>query len=369
MPVKQRKSVCATRLKSALLQDIEAGKYERGGFLPAETCLAERYNVSRRTVRKVLDVLFQDRQLEKIPYRGAKLPHISGGAVNEAGQDDAIGQIAFITAAQSSEADEYIRGISGVLDHDRFALAAYPTFANLGRYRQIVQNVMRTRPAGVILSVVSPSVLPLDGAELARWGIPIVTIGRLTVPGLVCDRVEESGGVVALACRRILKKGYRDIAYLAPDLGGEHLSMVEAIRNRLAETGLTIPEEKVLTYPAPHGYGEAADPYVDAKNFLIERFRKGFRCELLIANHDYPAVAAIQACAEVGIRVPEQMKIISLMHCNVRNVCSVPLTSIDAMRGEQARTAMQLLVGRIDGYKGPIEVCRTPVELIEGETA
>lgn len=369
MKVDGRSDGRAARLCEALLRDISSGRYPQGGFLPAENCLAESYSVSRTTVRRVVDILVQEKRLEKLPYRGIRVSVVDDESCRPGASSSAMRQLAFITPSHSGETDLYIRGMNRAIDRERFSVATYATHADLDQYRRIIESIMCTRPAGVILHTVSSAVFPLDAERLAQWDIPIVTVGSDAVSGLNCDRVEEFYGTsIAIASKWILRKGYRDIVYFASEPRSDSMESIEMLRERLGEAGISLPDDRLEFYPAPHGYAADADPYIDARNYMLRRLDEGFRCELLVAGHDFPAVAALQAFMRKGIAVPDQIKVMSTMRCSVQGVSPMTLTTLDYDREEQGRVAMQLLMRRIDGYAGPIEVIRMAGQLVEGET-
>ena len=55
----------AVRLADVIVQDIWSGNYDRGKYLPGEDALAENYQVSRTTIRRVLDILNKEGVLIK----------------------------------------------------------------------------------------------------------------------------------------------------------------------------------------------------------------------------------------------------------------------------------------------------------------
>ncbi|MDH6569440.1 DNA-binding transcriptional regulator YhcF (GntR family) [Streptomyces sp. SAI-117] len=58
-------------LKSALLADITEGEYDEGRLLPSQRKLAEKYQVSRDTVQRVLGVLAREGWIESRQGRGS----------------------------------------------------------------------------------------------------------------------------------------------------------------------------------------------------------------------------------------------------------------------------------------------------------
>lgn len=62
-------------LRERILKDIASGKYPVGSLLPAETQLAQRYAVSRHTVREATRQLADSGQISRQPGRGTVVCH------------------------------------------------------------------------------------------------------------------------------------------------------------------------------------------------------------------------------------------------------------------------------------------------------
>jgi DNA-binding LacI/PurR family transcriptional regulator len=354
----------AIRISDRILADIREGDYKPGVSMPAEDRLAAKYMVSRPTVRRAIEILVRGQQLVKLPQRGVMV------APGERAAKKQIAQIAFISAALDAEAATYAKGMNDQVDHERFTLAIYSTHANLAKYRQVLENVVEMHPAGIVLTTMPEELVSIEAEALRHSRIPVVTIGHAEIPGLSCDRIDESGTENALkVARSIIRHGYRDIAYLGASPRRANEETIHALRTELGPAGIALPEDKIFIVDSPHGYASPPDPYADARAFMAELLKKGFRCNVLIAGHDYPAVGALQSILKAGIQVPREMKIISAMRCGVEAVTPMKLTTVDFNEEQEGRVAIKQLVRRIDGYTGPIEVHHVPVELIEGETA
>jgi DNA-binding LacI/PurR family transcriptional regulator len=350
-------------LSRKLMEDIQGGNFQAGSLLPAELDLAERYKVSRPTVRRAVAVLTEKRQLVKLPNRGVLI-------VDENRPTTSTRQIAFITPALTTESSLYNKGISDALDPERYTLATYCSHGNLKKYELLIEQIAGMKPAGVILQTLSEELGRVNGKVFAQAGIPVVATGQNPVPNLECDRVVISGKENSKKMvQYIQRKGYRDLAYASYFPRRDCYEFIEPFRVELARIGLSLPEERVFLTEAPHGYMEPPDPYIDAYLLAKRLLQKGFRCELLICGHDYVAVGVLRALQEAGIRVPEDMKVLSGMRNPVAGITPLHLTGFDFGQVNQGRLAAELLTRRIEGYTGAIEVHYSSVELIQGETA
>lgn len=353
----------AGRIAETIAKDISQGRYAPGMLLPTERELARSYDVSPATMRKSLRLLSEIGQVVKHPQRGVVVP---GSSI----QARKVEQIAFITPCPNDGTNEWARGISSCLDPEHFTLAVYSAYHEMKKMGQVVENVLATRPAGIIISPMPDEQCHIDGDILTKSGIPVVTIGHATIPGLSCDRIDESGLYSGrMLAKFVLKYRFRNIAYFT--CGPRYTSddTINSLRQELTSSGFELPEEKIYIYDAPHGVMSPPDPYIDARRQMAKMLGEGFKCELLIAGHDYPAVGALQALTAAGVKVPQQMKIISAMRCPVEGITPMKLTTIDFNRISEGKIATELLMRRINGYGGPIEVHHVSLDLIEGETA
>ena len=305
----------AVRLVQRVLADLRRGRFSPGERLPAERELAPLYGVSRSTIRHTLELLVADWHLVREPRRGVKVPKRPAGAPAD------NTQVAWITLSLSEDANEVTRGLHAALDPD-YTLATYCAHADIARYGQLVARVAATRPAGMILQCdISPGRDAFHAAPLMAAGIPVVVIGDMIPAGLVCDQVRNApfNGARVIA-QYLTKKNYRDLACVTM-LGQERRAAVlRDLRNALRPAGISLPDERVFYVEARRGWAQPPDPYVDAQEFMARRLADGFRCGTLLVDHDYPAVGVLRALLAAGIRVPEEMQVVSMIRCHVENV-------------------------------------------------
>ncbi len=352
----------AIRLSEQLLKDIHRNEYVSGTRLPAEQDLARKYQVSRPTIRRALDILAGKQVVVKIPQKGVVVG-------NGFSRKPTIGQIAFVPHSLNGDTNRYVKGMMEAMDSKRFTLAIYSSHADIEKYRQNMENILKTRPAGIITTTMPEELCQINAEVFTRAGIPVVTIGHAEIPGFSCDRIDEPGTENARKIAQfILKKGYRDIAYVGTSPRAASEQTIETLRAELLPAGLWLPEENVFIVDAPSGYVTPPQPYADTLRFMTRIFKEGFRCELLVAGYDYAGVGVILAAMSMGIKIPQDLKIVSAMRCAAEEFLPMRLTTVDFNPAEEGRIAMKLLTRRIDGYKGPIEVHHTAVELIEGDT-
>ncbi|MFA5206789.1 MAG: GntR family transcriptional regulator [Lentisphaeria bacterium] len=359
----------AVRLGRQLQADLRRGRFKAGERLPTEQELAATYQVSRSTLRRTITRLVTAGGLIKTPWHGVRVP---GEAASSNGA--ASRQIAWVTAAMSGEAEEYARGLQNVLAPTGFTLGLYCSQANPARFHQLLEHLIAMHPAGIVLQQgdqwhdeVSAE---KQGKRLSQAGIPMVCMDSEDNLNLACDRVWGAPYHVGrVAARYLVEKNYRDLTFLSECPEHDHVEVMAGLRDILTPAGITLPDERVLRFQAPRGYSTSPDPFIDAETKMKELLAAGFRRGTLISGHDYPATGMLRAVLAAGLRVPEEVQIISLLRCHVNGAAPMRLTTIENHREEKGYMAGRLLLRRIAGYTGPVEVLRLATdELIPGET-
>ncbi len=217
------------RLRRALLEGIEAGRWAVGGLLPTESELTDAFAVSRITVRRALQELRsagvvetargrRTRVIRSVPQRAASL--------------DGVGDIRVVTLSVPWLASENIlammRGAEEILRPAGWTAVVTCTDNDPEREERQARQARRIGVAGLI-------VYPAQGwanrevfRELSGPGLPLVYLGRYH-PEVEADRVVvDNAGGAAAAVQHLLARGHRRIAFV----NGEERE-VSAVADRL----------------------------------------------------------------------------------------------------------------------------------------
>ncbi len=207
------------------------------------------------------------------------------------------------------------------------------------REMEVLQSLDEKRVDGVVLCssrLGDDELCPLLGRHPA-----VVLVNRLLDGGdvgmVMID--DECGG--RLATQHLLQTGHRAVGLLAgPETSYSGRQRGMGYRAALAEGGVSYSPGWVRhCAPRVDGGQRAARHLLSARPDLTA----------LVCYNDLVAVGALQACAELGRRVPADVALVGYDDIPLAELVVPPLTTCRVPGDELGRRAVQLLLGQIDG--------------------
>ena len=189
--------------------------------------------------------------------------------------------------------------------------------------------------------------------------VPTVVLGQ-QIPDIDCLFIQrESGRGVSFAIDYLAALGHKHIAFV----GGEN--GVDITESRLsaywdALDALRLPKDRNLV--------AISDYYTkDGYNAMRELLSRGCEFTAALTVNDSVAFGAYRALADVGLRVPEDISIISCDQFFSADYYVPRLTSINQHNEHFGRFVINALLGIINGIKENVRVVMTP-ELVLRES-
>ncbi|OME90744.1 MULTISPECIES: LacI family DNA-binding transcriptional regulator [Paenibacillus] len=187
--------------------------------------------------------------------------------------------------------------------------------------------------------------------------IPIVSIDRHFNKKITCVTSDNyEGGRLAL--RELVKAGSRKPAFL-----GSITSVFSETMNR--KEGFI---QEARTMGVDYVVYEKTDPVVDDDAYYGEFLNEYRDVDGIFAITDMFAAKYIERAGRLGIRVPEDVKVIGYDGIQDHPYFHPILSTIRQPVEEMARTTIRLLYKKIDGETLDREVYRLPVIFRQGET-
>jgi len=207
----------------------------------------------------------------------------------------------------------------------------------------ILRALEEQRVAGVILCASRLS--EAQQAELSRRAYPLVFLNRAGGPASACLMVDDLGGARA-AMRHLLSVGHRRIGLLrGPERSFSAQRRLQAYRAALDAAGL----------PAEEGLISAGFPNVEGgRQATLRLLQAAPDVSAIFAYNDLMAVGAMQACGELGRRVPADCAVVGFDDIPLASLVAPALTTVQVDKLAAGRRAMTLLLRAISGDAGAL---------------
>ncbi|PTL74572.1 LacI family transcriptional regulator [Rathayibacter caricis DSM 15933] len=201
--------------------------------------------------------------------------------------------------------------------------------------------------------VLAPQERALEAIESLSIGVPFVTLGaagRGADPRLLVD--QAAGG--RLATEHLLALGHRRIAHVAgPQHWVEAHARLEGFTTRLAEDALEPARVIEGDWSAESGY-RAGLRLVDEVADL----------DAVFAGNDQMALGLLHACADRGVRVPDDLSVVGFDDVPEAAHYLPPLTTIRQDFAEVGRRTIGVVLAELRGETAAVDLPVAP-QLVE----
>ncbi len=340
------------RIYRELLREIENGTYQPGDRLPSEAVLGERFQASRITVAKAIQQLQNERMVSRISGSGTyveKPAHTEafqfGLLIPELGTTEIFEPICQgMMNSPLAKSHSLIWGHSSLNGADRSKAAM-----------QLCQQYITQQVAGVFFAPIeyAPESDHTNNdivAAFARANIPIVLLDRCFMPypdrapyDLIAIDNHRAGYIVT---RHLLQSGASRIVFVArPNSASTVDARLAGYHDALRARGQQPPNGK-------GGYfGECSDPSF-VRHMLDQASPDGIVC----AN-DVTAAIVMRTLLELGIQIPQQVKIVGIDDVSYAKFLPIPLTTLHQNCAGMGAVALSTMLDRLQSpFTPPREI-------------
>lgn len=356
------------RLRNAIHVQIMDGTLQPGEALPSERTLQKQLNVSRATIRQAIQSLIQLGLLQSVPGTGTFVLERRTNATTQ-------GMVTLLTGAPTFHF--FYPQLANAL---HMTLRAGGYALTLDFYRDEVQNLsdhvyhlLEQEVSG--LAIVPPrygDVRPLITFLRSRH-LPFVFLGRRpTLP----DEMEPIGDCVATdnvqvgyeATQHLLKLGHRRIVHLGFLDYSTGRDRAAGYAQAMQEAGLmpwVVELSPYSTEGQPSGGEFLAEPAYQATQDLWNQSDSDDRPTAVFCFNDNVAMGVYKALRDMGLRIPQDVSLVSVDNLPTIQHFEVPLTTF-ALPGEAiGRQAGELLLRRLRGEEFPAQTVLFPARFIK----
>lgn len=263
------------------------------------------------------------------------------------------------------------------LDQPYFAEIARHISTESGRrgYRIMVEQtlndveaeraVIRDREKGLVDGVIFQPV-HINTLEIARMRpeTPLVLLGEaarpLTFDHVMIDNVAAAEEAVMMLTRQ----GRQRIAFFGT-VEGDHTEATQlrllGYQQAMVATGGSMDPNLIV-----HSGGFDMDSAVGALTAAIER---GLHLDALLCRDDLFALAALRTLRNSGLKVPDDVAVMGWDDTAIARNATPAVSSVAPDKAAIARTALDLLIDRMEGHAGPGRHILEGYQIRERETS
>lgn len=328
----------ADTLKTRIL----SGEFHDTKVLPTEQALSTLFHASRQTVRQALSLLVKDGLI--IRRQG------SGSRVVERRQPPSNSQR--FVAVIASYISHYIfpsmlREVENVLSNNNCSPLLFATQNQVLTERKILQSLLHQSVDGILVEGTKTALFNpnLDlYQQLMDRGIPLVFIhgnyAELKGPPAVLD--DNAGGGRQLV-EHLVRSGHTNIAgiFKSDDIQGH--GRYAGFATALRDAGLPVDDSHIFWY-----HTELKELLM-SENCPFDLVNTISGCSAVVCYNDEIANYLVSLLLRKGVRVPENVAVVSFDNSQYSELCPVPLTSLSHGDRNVGGAAAEKLVKLMNG--------------------
>jgi GntR family transcriptional regulator, arabinose operon transcriptional repressor len=284
---------------------IDKGELVAGDGLPSETELASQWHVSRMTAHRALHEL----QRQGMVVRRPRI-----GTVVAAPQKRITGHVAVFLNTHDYLEQEFLAGIRAGLP-ETYDLIFCDIRADAAREAEYLRRMERKTDGILCLPTCDPANTPLF-QRLLEKDMPIVCLDCVPEEISMGAVLSDNYGATLQALRFLTARGHRRIAHFTAN----RMSL-SSLRERyaayeqvMAEVGVETYQQWVRELPFELTRDPALVVQTVQDALLSMRHRPDPPTALFCAN-DYILAAVLRSCQELGLRIPQDLEIVSFNDC------------------------------------------------------
>ncbi|GBF72505.1 GntR family transcriptional regulator [Paenibacillus sp. 598K] len=351
-----------SQIRDYILANIQQLHWQADDQLPTEQELAEKFNVSRFTVKKAMAELVKEGLVYRIQGKGSFISQVVGEEhrsspvqATEAGVSTMKLIVLLTPHIQSSLSASILTGAEYYLAEQGYQLIVRSTRNEQELERRLLVDSVRMGVRGVMIFPVDGETYNEEILRLTLNKFPVVVIDRYlrgVETNCVCS--DNIGGAYE-AVSHLIELGHRNIAFVVV-----HDRNTTSLEERIAGYERALSAKQYPFGPRLTCF-ESEDPELTPEHRAqqgdqLERMTLRIQAFLeqnptvtaVFAATTYSGLATLQAAANLGLRVPEQLSVVLCDDFEHSGLSRIPPTCVVQQESELGIEAARLLLSIID---------------------
>ena len=228
-----------------------------------------------------------------------------------------------------------INGIESVAQALGYHVLIYLTHESFTKEQAILNEFQNGRVDGVLLSVTAETTQSQHLQELQNKGVPVVLFDRvfdeISTAKITTNDFESSYN----ATRHLIQNNCKRIAILSISTSlGISKKRLEGYKQALTDHGIWVQEEDIVF---------CADEEEQTYQQIREMLARADRPDGVISTVEKLASCIYQACRELSLRIPDDIKVLSFSNLQTASYLNPPLTTVTQPAYDMGKVAATCL--------------------------
>jgi LacI family transcriptional regulator len=217
-------------------------------------------------------------------------------------------------------------------------------YENSDEFRRFLPLIHQNSADGLIVAGIPHREVVSDLHEMHSRGLPIITVHDVDLDPAFCNVGLSQTEVTRLSTLHLADQGCKRIAHFRVIKSGQTTTpddRFNGYRKALKERGLEQSDSLIVTVD---------DFLYESGRIAIQKLMESkVDFDGIVCQSDQQAVAAVNYLAELGRKVPAQVKLIGVDNAPFCQFAIVPLSSVSQQFRERGREAVKLLARKLAG--------------------
>ena len=320
--------------------------------------IAREANVSIATVSKVINGIgrVSDATRKRVLQIVADLnfePNVVASAL-AGGNTRTIGLL--LPDVNNPYFSEIVRGAEDEAFGRGYSVLICNTDHNAKKEHEYIRTLRQKQMDGIAIATGSTPAQTIE--ELVEGKIPVVLLSRSILGASVATVAVDSYAGGRLAAEYLISLGHKAVGYLS-----EPLTVTSSVERLRGFQEVMDEHGRTTVLSSDHGFG------ITTGQRMAAQLLSNPEITALFGANDQLAVGALQACREMGRKVPEQISVVGFDDTVFAKIVTPTLTTVAQPMYQMGAQTLRLLIEAIETGVQPTKSIVFPPELMIRESA
>ncbi|GAB6100393.1 arabinose utilization transcriptional regulator AraR [Halanaerocella petrolearia] len=329
-------------IKNKIKNLVNEGQIKPGDKLPTESELTEKYNVSRHTVRKALNILNQEGLLHKKQGVGTFL---------KGNPKEKTGNIGFISISLHDYIfSDILNGVDNIFHQEGYQILLGNSKDSQIREKEILEKFLEKNIDGLIIEPAKSADDYQNIALLERFVdnyIPVVILdSKFENDKFNYITIDDKKGGY-LATEFLLEQGHDNIAIIYKGLHKPSINRFKGYKKALEERDIAVYNDYVKKY-----YTSEFGKTEKFENEIFDLTKELVDCQepptAIFCFNDQIAILVKEVLNDLGFEVPQDISIIGFDNSDLVKLNNISITSVDHPKEKAGMKAAKIILENIE---------------------